>query len=186
MNEAQSRKPLLKEFDRLGPIHQAGVLGQPECRVKSPDQVKPEGVERADPHGRSGVLALECDPLGHLSGRLVREGQEENPTGVDVVGEQPFDSGRQRLSLAGPGTGLEQIGSPPMPSRGGLQRVERALSHLLLWYRLDRREQKRIEHLLTDDLKGCAEPIRDSRPGEAAFEVKLADHGTRKQKLARE
>ena len=73
-----------------------------------------------------------------------------------------------------------------MPSRGGLQRVERALSHLLLRYRRDRREQKRIKHLLTYDLEGCAKPIRDSRPGEAAFEVKLADHGTRKQKLARE
>ena len=71
-----------------------------------------------------------------------------------------------------------------MPSRAGLQEVERTISPFLFRLRRDRRQQKRVQQLLSYDIERCAEPSRNGRSSETVFDVKLANERSRKQKLA--
>ena len=73
-----------------------------------------------------------------------------------------------------------------MPSRAGLQGVERTISPFLLQLRRDRRQQKRIQQLLSYYIERCAESSRNGRGSETVFDMKLANERSRQQKLARE
>jgi hypothetical protein len=71
MSEPQTRKFLLDELNRLGPIHHPRVFWQTKFCIEAMDDVEAEGVERADPHRGCSLGLLARDPLGHLARRLV-------------------------------------------------------------------------------------------------------------------
>ncbi len=69
-----------------------------------------------DPAG----VAIEqaTDPIEHLPGRLVGEGQQEDLPGWDAVFDEPAGAVDQGAGLAGPGAGEDQHGAARVHDRG--------------------------------------------------------------------
>ena len=98
VTERQLEEVGAQEDDLLGAREHAKLRRQAELEGVLADQVVPEGVEGRDLHIGVPVGDERVDPLLHLDGRLVREGQREDlgrtraPRG-DQVGDPARDDG---------------------------------------------------------------------------------------------
>ena len=184
--EPEARELVLEKLHRFGPVDQGGVRGQSQFGVETADEVEAEGVEGSDPHRRRRVGPVPGDPVGHLVGGLVREGEDQDAAGIDAVVEQSPHPARERLGLPGPRTGLQQVGRAAVAGRVGLQRVQGPVGPVLFGSGLRRREQQGVEELLGDDVERRAEPGGDLRCGHSPLDVQPPRHRSREQELAGE
>ena len=83
------------------------------------------GVERADPHDLRAAADQLLDPLAHLGGRLVGEGDRQDRAGVGVaLGDQPRDPAGEHPGLARPRAGDDQQRRSLVDDRLALRLVE--------------------------------------------------------------
>ena len=100
MVQAEPRELVLKKLHGLGSIHQAGIGREAAPVIESPQDVQAEAMEGSDAECCGVLRPFQRDPLGHLSRSLVREGQEEYPSGIYAFVEQAFDASYQRARLS--------------------------------------------------------------------------------------
>ena len=184
VGQVKPGKLVLEQLDGLGPIQHPGIVGEIEPVVEATDQIEPEGMEGADPHGSSGLGIVPGDAFSHLTRRLVGKGEEQDPPRIDAVREQALDASHQGLGLSGSRSGLEQIRVAPMGGRRALTLVERPAHSLGLRRKRSHMGKKQgIKQLLRDHLErstelqgdvGGAHAILDEqRPSDPAGEEEL-------------
>jgi hypothetical protein len=106
--------------------------------VKSPDKVKAEGVERADPD-RCGIRSFRKYPIRQLGRGLVREGEDEYASCLDSRIEQKLNSTNKGLSLAGTWPGFHEIGLSEVVRGGFLVAIQRLRRFRLSFFSRDAR-----------------------------------------------
>src|SRR5690606_35100333 len=129
---------------------------------------------------------LQRNPLGHLRGGLVREGQEKDTSWIYPLIQQALNSRHQRAGLSGAWSSLEKERVPAMVGCLFLLLVEWNFDRRFYCNYWHRGEQKRIKHLLCDDLEGCTQPVCNLRAGQALSNVQIKDSRPWQQQLSRE
>ena len=103
------------------------LTGEPEQLGLAPKQPRGERVERADPESRRIAAEQPPDPVLHLAGGLVGEGDREDPIGRHAVPlDQRGDPGGEYARLARPRAGEHQHGTVHVLHRlllGGIEGV---------------------------------------------------------------
>lgn len=184
--QAQSGGFRLKQFDGLDAIHQPGLLVEAQPREMPLDQISSEGVEGSDPHGRRSLGVPGGDPVREFARGLVREGQDQKPSGIRPLVQQVHDPLHEGLRLAGPGSGLHQGRAAPMPGRGDLGCIGfRRRAGRPFGLGLDRRQQEGVEELLSRHREWRREHPGDLGGGPALVDVQPADDRTGQDELPR-
>ena len=135
MQQRAGLEPLGVEVELLGdaghqPLLVGGVVDReagPEAELVDLLAQDPHagGVERRDPHDPGPLADQLLDPLLHLGGGLVGEGDRQDRARVGLaLGDQPRDPPGQHPGLARPGAGDDQQRRALVDDRGALRLVE--------------------------------------------------------------
>src|SRR5690606_19163258 len=129
--QPQALHDALDLAQRLFAVVDAEVRGPAEASRVAPEQPRPDGVEGADPHPRRLAPQQAADPLSHLAGGLVREGDRQDRCGVDsVLLDQVHGPSGQYPGL--PGAGAGQHAQGPLEMLDGLALLGVQPPHVLL------------------------------------------------------